>query len=252
MSSINKRKLIFFSTIALSAVCLSAGSFPGQAHAAVGLGASPAVTIDTVAPIVALDPLPANLLVRGGQQVPFHWTTADGHPGTAAADFTAVVEDHGAPVTSRTYLGTWQDTSWDWPAPEMQSGYLSLLVTCRDAFGNTTTARSSEFSVVLSSSGTPTAGLPGAPILDGSSPNPCNPGTTVRFRLPRAQSARLDLFAADGTRIRTLADSEFTAGTHEVFWDGRDDRGRDAASGTYFLRLTADGTQQSRKLALVR
>lgn len=234
------------------AVALLCAALPGTSGAAVGWGAGPATIIDTTAPVLTLDPVPANLILRGGQQLTFHWTTGDSHPGGATNDFTAEVQDAGAPLASLSYLPTPTDATWTWTAPEMQSGYLSLLVTCRDAFGNTTTARSGDFSVVLSNSGAPVAGLPGAPVLEGNRPNPCNPGTMVRFSLPRAQSARLDLFAADGTRVRALAEGDFTAGAHDVFWDGRDDRGRDVASGTYLLRLTADGAQQVRKLALVR
>lgn len=239
-------------TLGTVAVALLCATLPGTSGAAVGWGAGPATTIDTSAPVLTLDPVPANLILGGGQQIAFHWTTADSHPGAAESDFTAEVQDAGAPVASLSYLPTPADASWTWTAPEMQSGYLSLLVTCRDAFGNTTTARTGDFSVVLSSSGAPVAGLPGAPVLEGNRPNPCNPGTMVRFSLPRAQTARLDLFAADGTRVRALAEGDFAAGAHDVFWDGRDDRGRDVASGTYLLRLSADGAQQVRKLALVR
>jgi hypothetical protein len=237
---------------ALAAIALLCLAPAVRSQAAIGWGAGPATTIDTTAPILALDPVPANLILRGGQQLAFHWTTGDSHPGTAPNDFTAEVQDAGAPLESLSYLATPTNAEWIWTAPEMQSGYLGLLVTCRDAFGNTTTAHSGDFSIVLSSSGAPGAGLPGTPILEGNRPNPCNPGTMIRFSLPRAQTARLDLFAADGTRVRALADGDFTAGAHDVFWDGRDDRGRDVASGTYLLRLAADGMQQVHKLALVR
>lgn len=237
---------------ALAATMLPGLLVPGVAAAAVGFGAGPAVIIDTTAPVLAIDPVPANLIVRGGGQVVFHWSAGDAHPGTASADFTAEVQDAGVTIESRSYLPTPTDATWAWTAPEMQSGYLTLLVTCRDAFGNTTTARSGDFSVVLSSSGAPTPGLPARPVLAGSAPNPCNPGAAVRFSLPRPLAARLELYAPDGTRVRALADGDFGAGEHEVFWDGRDDQGRDVASGTYLLRLRADGGQQVRKLSLVR
>ncbi len=225
---------------------------PGRAPAAVGWGTGPVITIDTTPPVLSLDAVPQNLILRGGDQATFHWTAGDAHPGTTAADYAAAVQDAGITIEDHTYLPTPTDASWTWTAPEMQSGYLTVLVTCRDAFGNTTTARTGDFSVVLSSSGAPAPGLPTRPVLAGNFPNPCNPGTTIRFRLPRALSARLDLFAADGTRVRALAAGDFAAGDHDLFWDGRDEQGRDVASGTYLLRLDAAGEQQVHKLALVR
>ncbi|MBE0566737.1 MAG: flagellar hook assembly protein FlgD, partial [Krumholzibacteria bacterium] len=43
------------------------------------------------------------------------------------------------------------------------------------------------------------------------------------------------------------------AGTHEVSWDGRDERGGRAASGIYLVRLTtADGGRQTMKVTLAK
>ena len=225
---------------------------PGAAHAAVGVGISPVATIDTVQPAIALDALPANLLLKGGQTLTFHWTTFDEHPGTTAADFTAQTRDRATPLAEIDYLTTFENATWEYQVPEISSGYVTVVVTCRDFYGNVSTAQSSEFSIILSTSGVPVAGLPGVPVLEGNLPNPCNPGTTVRFSLPDAGSAVLDLYAADGARVRRLAGGSFEAGHHEVFWDGRDDHGCAVASGTYLLRLTAGSVQQARKLALVR
>lgn len=237
-------------------MAILAAAFPllaaGAAPAAVGVGSSPPAIIDTVAPVVALDPLPGNLLVRGGEVVTFHWTTADSHPGSSAADFTAEVRDGQASLATIDYLSTYADATWPYTAPEISSGYLHAVVTCRDAFGNTTTAQTAEFSVILSTSPVPGAALPTAAVLAGAQPNPCNPGTMVRFALPAAQRAVLEVYAADGARVRMLAAGDFAAGAHEVYWDGRDDGGRAVASGTYLLRLSAGGAERAAKLSLVR
>lgn len=222
------------------------------ARAAVGIGTSPAAIIDTTPPVLALDPLPPHLLVLGGQSVTFHWTTFDSHPGTTAADFTAQVIDGATPLMSIDYLADFADATWVWEAPEMSSGYLHAQVTCRDAFGNTTTARTDDFSVILSTSGAPLPGLPASVVLQGASPNPCNPRAVVRFSLPVAGSVVLDLHDAGGARLRRLAAGTYHAGAHELAWDGRDDQGRDAASGTYLLRLVAGETVRTAKVSLVR
>ncbi|HEU4726105.1 MAG TPA: FlgD immunoglobulin-like domain containing protein, partial [Candidatus Eisenbacteria bacterium] len=104
----------------------------------------------------------------------------------------------------------------------------------------------------------PTAVLPAPPAsgaaarLLGAAPNPFNPQTKIRFELARGARVRLALFDVTGARIRVLVDGPRPAGHHEVAWDGRDDHGREVATGMYFCRLEAAGTSQSRKLTLLR
>lgn len=88
--------------------------------------------------------------------------------------------------------------------------------------------------------------------LLGAAPNPFNPRTTVRFSLPLAGDARLDLFDASGRLVSVLADGPFAAGDHGVPWDGRDRQGREAASGTYYARLSVGADVSTVSLTLVR
>jgi hypothetical protein len=90
------------------------------------------------------------------------------------------------------------------------------------------------------------------PVLHAAAPNPFNPATTIRFTLPRAAHARVMVFDVSGALVRTLTDGPYPAGTHVLRWDGRDDRGRELASGAYFYRLEADGARAARKLILLR
>jgi hypothetical protein len=96
------------------------------------------------------------------------------------------------------------------------------------------------------------AAVPSATFLHPVFPNPFNPQATVRFDLARAGRARLTVFDLAGRRVRTLCDAELPAGAHDRVWDGRDDGGQPLPSGTYYARLTADGTQSLRKMSLVR
>ena len=66
---------------------------------------------------------------------------------------------------------------------------------------------------------------------------------------PRALDLRL---STSYPLVRTLADGPYPAGIHVLRWDGRDDRGRELASGAYFYRLEADGAREARKLILLR
>jgi flagellar hook assembly protein FlgD len=52
--------------------------------------------------------------------------------------------------------------------------------------------------------------------------------------------------------VRRLAAGPLAAGEHAVPWDGKDDAGRAAASGVYFVRLEGDGVRSTRKAILLR
>ena len=66
-------------------------------------------------------------------------------------------------------------------------------------------------------------------------------------------SANLHVYkTAAGQRVRSLVSGQLAAGVHVAVWDGRDQRGRDVASGTYFARLRAGGVVQVSKMILLR
>ena len=93
---------------------------------------------------------------------------------------------------------------------------------------------------------------PGAFVLDQNCPNPFNPATTIRFALPVADEAVLNVYNVAGQRVATLTEGHHEAGAYVLRWDGRDDAGRALASGVYLYRLVAGERVQTRKLLLLR
>lgn len=83
-------------------------------------------------------------------------------------------------------------------------------------------------------------------------PNPFNPCTTIQFHLPKAQHVRLSVHDVSGRRIAVLADEFRNEGTHEIGWDGCDDRGLALESGIYLYYLQAGKERLSRKMILLR
>jgi hypothetical protein len=84
-------------------------------------------------------------------------------------------------------------------------------------------------------------------------PNPFNPSTEILFDVPRAGSrVTIAIYDVAGRRIRTLTSDVWTAGSHRVTWDGRDDGGAQVASGVYFYRMRAPSFDTTRKLVLIR
>ena len=99
---------------------------------------------------------------------------------------------------------------------------------------------------------TPPAATPRAFDLAQNRPNPFNPETAIRYRIPEAGQVALDINNALGQRVRSLVDQVQQAGSYEVSWDGRDDAGRALASGVYLYRLQAGSHVETRKLSLTR
>ncbi|MDO9695821.1 MAG: FlgD immunoglobulin-like domain containing protein, partial [Candidatus Latescibacteria bacterium] len=78
------------------------------------------------------------------------------------------------------------------------------------------------------------------------------PQTKIVFSLPESETVRMTVYTLDGRRVRVLLDEPRAAGAHEVIWDGRDDAGRQVASGTYVYRLTAGLYSETRKMSLMK
>jgi len=75
--------------------------------------------------------------------------------------------------------------------------------------------------------------LPSEFRLSQNFPNPFNPSTTIRYELPRSEEIALAVYNLTGQRIATLASGFLEAGRYSPRWDGRDEAGRELASGVY-------------------
>jgi hypothetical protein len=98
------------------------------------------------------------------------------------------------------------------------------------------------------------ADAPGAlPLaLAAPRPNPFRASTTLRYSLSRAARVTLRIHDLAGRTVRVIDEGSRAAGAHQLDWDGRDDAGREARSGTYFVRLTVDGVSRSQTVVRLR
>ena len=79
--------------------------------------------------------------------------------------------------------------------------------------------------------------------------NPASAIASIRFELPLAGSARVDLLDVAGRHMATLHYAYMQAGPGRMNWDWRS---TGLPSGTYFVRLRAAGQEASRSVTLVR
>lgn len=88
-------------------------------------------------------------------------------------------------------------------------------------------------------------------LLDGS-PNPMTGPMTIRYQLSGLTHVSIDIYNSLGQKVRTVVSRREQSGIHSARWDGKDDRGRQAAAGVYFYRLMTGTYVDTRKIVLVR
>ncbi|MEZ4386889.1 MAG: FlgD immunoglobulin-like domain containing protein [Candidatus Krumholzibacteriia bacterium] len=86
-------------------------------------------------------------------------------------------------------------------------------------------------------------------------PNPFNPTTTIRYAvpggLPASACVQLQILDARGAVVRELS-AERSPGWHTAVWEGRDARGRPAASGAYLVRFRCGSQQNVERMSLIK
>jgi hypothetical protein len=99
---------------------------------------------------------------------------------------------------------------------------------------------------------TPPVGVDGGTRLIPASPNPFNPSTEIRFVLDREGSVSLRVYDVKGRLVRVFDLPAQPAGPGAVPWDGRDDQGEIVATGTYQVRMLANGVTDQIGVTLVK
>ncbi|MFC1546931.1 cohesin domain-containing protein [Candidatus Neomarinimicrobiota bacterium] len=94
--------------------------------------------------------------------------------------------------------------------------------------------------------------LPGQFSLAPAWPNPFNPATTIRYKLPAVVPVQLIVYDLIGREITRLVEATQSPGTYEVPWDGTDALGRSLTSGIYIARLVTPEYSKSIKMVLMK
>jgi hypothetical protein len=85
--------------------------------------------------------------------------------------------------------------------------------------------------------------------LIGAYPNPFNPAASIRFSLAEPTRVSLTIYNLLGQKTKSLLMKQhYPEGSHTIIWNGKDEYGKDAASGVYFYRMeTSDGYDSIKK-----
>jgi hypothetical protein len=92
-----------------------------------------------------------------------------------------------------------------------------------------------------------TLSAPAEFALNPAYPNPFNPETHLSFTLPEAGTVSLIVYDMQGRAVATLYDGWYSAGQYQATFGAAG-----LPSGVYFARLTANGSQQTQKLMLMK
>jgi hypothetical protein len=83
-------------------------------------------------------------------------------------------------------------------------------------------------------------------------PNPLNPEATVSIRVDTPGRVRVMVFDVNGRMVRLLLNEANTpAGTRDVIFNGKDDRGRSLRAGRYFIRVETPSGPDATSLTIL-
>jgi hypothetical protein len=83
-------------------------------------------------------------------------------------------------------------------------------------------------------------------------PNPFNQTTKIQFTLAKPGFVTLNVYDILGRKVGTLVSEHLSSGYKSVLWDGKNESGKDVASGIYFYQLRFRDFSETRKLVLLK
>ena len=94
--------------------------------------------------------------------------------------------------------------------------------------------------------------IPKKYVLEQNIPNPFNPSTSISYHLPENTHVKIVVYNMLGQEVRELFKGDQVSGFHTVVWNGKDNLGRQVASGIYAYRLIAGDFISSRRMILLK
>jgi flagellar hook assembly protein FlgD len=94
--------------------------------------------------------------------------------------------------------------------------------------------------------------LPANFELKNNYPNPFNPTTNIEFSIAKSDYTTLKVYSVTGELVKTLVNSEISAGTHKVVFNGKDNSGNELTSGMYIYELKSGTNISANKMFLIK
>ncbi|MDD3535578.1 MAG: FlgD immunoglobulin-like domain containing protein [Candidatus Cloacimonetes bacterium] len=83
-------------------------------------------------------------------------------------------------------------------------------------------------------------------------PNPFQHATRIEFALEKSAPLGINIYNLKGQKVRSLSQELYKAGSHNVEWDGKDDKGKACPMGVYYVQLKSEGRAATKKLLRIK
>jgi hypothetical protein len=83
-------------------------------------------------------------------------------------------------------------------------------------------------------------------------PNPFSSATSISFSLAQSAKVSLKVFDLNGRLIKTLANKEMVAGSHEIKWNVNAVNSKSISSGIYLLRIEVGDFNDTKKIFVIK
>ncbi len=87
--------------------------------------------------------------------------------------------------------------------------------------------------------------------LSNNYPNPFNPTTTFNYQVPQTTDINFSIYDIRGNIVYSMTQLH-NPGRYELVWNGRNNNGKNVASGTYFMQMKAADYSVTRKILLLK
>ncbi len=105
---------------------------------------------------------------------------------------------------------------------------------------------------ILGTTSVDISAVPTTTQLFAAYPNPFNPSTTLNYNLAQDSFVNIAVFDIMGRQIKTLVNQQQVANQYNIQWDGLTDAGITAPSGTYLIRMQANGYHNTQKILFLK
>ena len=76
--------------------------------------------------------------------------------------------------------------------------------------------------------------------------------TAIEVEMPSSGNLNVFVMTLDGNIVQRLSMGHQSAGKHYFYWDGKNNAGNPVARGLYFVRVSGNGIDETRKVMVVK
>jgi len=83
-------------------------------------------------------------------------------------------------------------------------------------------------------------------------PNPFKISTEIKFSLAKKEAVQVSIYDIQGRLVKTIVNETVAPGTHLLNWDGKNNAGRYASNGVYFISIKTESFYVANKVVYIK